>query len=411
MTCLPDAFSDSHEPPLWGEATRRAMRTFAISRERIDPELIQALAHVKAACARANVAIGALCTSRGEAIQAAAHEVATGLHAAQFPLTVWQSAAGAQTDANMNEVLARRAGELLAGSSGLPCAVDAERDVGLGHGPDDALPAATHVAALGLVNQRLLPALARLRGTLAVKAHYFRDLSAPARARVAPGTSLGQVFGALETRLASAQHALEAARGPLHELALGAGAGNAGDERGEFAALACTALAEALGQPLRPATDRVAALGRADAPVALHGALKYLALTLTQLARDVDALDLVPPDAEPACTGVEPALGEALAMAGAQVVGNDAALSAAAAGGALHGAAARPLVAHLLVQGALLLADAMQAFDAHLVRGLSAPAPSSAALPETSAERRAPYAVLRESAPEIHCRQRAFFDE
>lgn len=410
------AFHDL-EPPMWGDRTRRALSVFAISRERVAPELIQSLAWVKLACARANVASGALCPVRGEAIEAAALELVAGAHAGQFPLSVWQSATGAQTHDNINEVIARRASELLDESSGIRCEIDPVGDVALGHDAEDAFPTAIHLAAMQSLNQRLLPALARLRGTLAVKSHYYRDCEAlpggPGARQAPGGATLGQSLGALETQLSQAQQALEAARLPVLELAIGARATD--DARTDFAARVCVALAQGTGHAFRPAGDRFAAVGGSHALAGLHGALKNLAVTLNQVAQDVHAF--VPPLDRPVVPAgrmdglapsragpksqedLEPTLCETLAMISAQVIGNDAALSTASASGALHGQAARPLLAHLLLQSLRLLADGMAAFDTHLMRGLTAPARSRRRRRD-DADPRAPGVALREGGPD-----------
>ncbi len=371
---------DAADSPLWGERTRRAIETFAMSRERFAPELIQGLAWVELACARANVEMGLLCPVRGQAIEAAARELIHGAHAEQFPLTVWQSASGRQTHANVDEVLAQRAATLLDESAGIVVDISAADDVGLGHDADEAFAAATHVASALLVHQRLLPALARLRGTLAAKSHFYRDLGrADGASTRAAAPTLGEALGAFETQLSQAQRAIDAARGPVLELAIGANADDA--TRTEFAGRACAFLAEATGHAFRPAGDRFAALASADAMVQLHAALKGLAMALAQLS-DLGAwagsqldLDLEAADAHdaeaPACE-VQPAMCQAMTMICAQVIGNDAALSAGAACGALRGHAARPLIAHALVQSLLLLSDGIGSFEAHLMRGLAA---------------------------------------
>jgi fumarate hydratase class II len=381
------------DTPLWGARTRRALRTFANSNEHVAPELIHALAQVKLAGARANVEIGALGTARGEAIEAAARELLAGRHAGQFPLTMWQSAAAVQTNANVDEVIARRASVLLDAATGLADAIDPAKEVGLGHGAEDAVPSAMHVAAMTLLNHRLLPVVARLRGTLAAKSNFYRDVEAPSSVAAGPRThgmrarraTLGQVIGAFETQLALAQRAIEGARPPLLELPIGART----DEglRTEFAGRACAALARETGHAFRPAGDRFASLGSAGALVALHGALKILAVTLAQIAHDVEGLALdqsqgdadddedLAADEAASRSDVEPAMCEALTMIGAQVIGNDAALSAGTPPG---GAAAQPLIAHAVLQSLRLLADGIAGFDAHLMRGLavrSAPAP------------------------------------
>jgi fumarate hydratase class II len=371
---------------LWGAQTQRALGHFAISGERMPPELIHALAQLKAAGAHVNTALGRLDPAVGQAIEDAAAEVASGRHDAQFPLAVWQSGSGTQTNMNMNEVLACLAGRRLGR------AVHPNDEVNLGQSSNDMIPSAIHVATVVALGRRLLPALARLRGTLAVLSHRWGDIVKLGRTHLqdAVPMTLGQEFGAFESQLAAVQAALLAARAPVHQLAVGGTAVGTGlNTHPEFGARVCARLATQLGMPFVTAPDRFAALSSHDGLVALHGVLRMLAVALTKIANDLRWLASGPrgglgelrlPENEPGSSimpgKVNPSQCEAMVMVCAQVMGNDLAVAIGGSAGHLQLNTCKPLIAHNLLQSVRLLADAMDSFEQHAVRGLQPDLPA-----------------------------------
>jgi fumarate hydratase, class II len=376
------------EERLWGAQTQRSLQFFAISGERMPEELILALAATKLACARVNARLGLLSAETADAIATAADEILAGRHDAEFPLLVWQTGSGTQTNMNMNEVLANRASELLGGERGEKRRVHPNDEVNLGQSSNDSFPTAMHVAAAIAIRQRLLPALRRLRGTLALKAAAFADIVKIGRTHLQDATplTLGQEFSAYVAQLQHAESLLDAVLPPLYELAAGGTAVGTGlntDPR--FGELVAAELAEHSGLPFVSAPNKFAALAAHDALVAAHGALKTLAAALTKIANDVRWLasgprcglgELAIPENEPGSSimpgKVNPTQCEALTMLCAQVFGNDVAINFGGAAGNFELNVFKPLIAHNFLQSVRLLADGMASFDAHCARGIEA---------------------------------------
>ncbi|MES2295606.1 MAG: class II fumarate hydratase [Pseudomonadota bacterium] len=373
---------------LWGAQTQRSLETFRISSERMPPELIAALAETKRASARVNGALGLLDAAKADAIVRAADEVLAGQHADQFPLVVWQTGSGTQSNMNMNEVLANRASELLGGSRGQARLLHPNDEVNLGQSSNDIFPSAMHVAAAGALAHALLPALALLRATLGEKARQFGAIVKIGRTHLQDATplTLGQEFSGYEAQLALAQAQIEATLPTLLQLAVGGTAVGTGmNTHPEFGARVAAELAARSGLPFASAANKFAALAGHEALVGAHGALKSLATALMKLANDVRWMASGPrsglgeisiPENEPGSSimpgKVNPTQCEALTMLCCQVFGNDVALTIGAASGNFELNVYKPLIAHNFLQSARLLADGMRSFDTHCARGIGA---------------------------------------
>ncbi|MFC5300957.1 class II fumarate hydratase [Azospira restricta] len=397
-----DSFGDIEvaDERLWGAQTQRSLHHFAISDERMPAELIHALALVKAAAAAVNRDLGLLPAAKAAAIVAAANEVADGRHADEFPLSVWQTGSGTQTNMNINEVLANRASELLGGPRGKGRLVHPNDEVNRGQSSNDIFPTAMHVAAASAVTERLMPALARLTAALDDKANAFAGIVKIGRTHLQDATplTLGQEFSGYVAQLRHAAAAIAAALPALYQLAVGGTAVGTGlNAHPEFGARVAAALAARTGLPFAAAGNRFAALAGHDALVAAHGALKTLATALFKIANDVRWLASGPrsglgelrlPENEPGSSimpgKVNPTQCEALTMLCCQVLGNDVAIGVAGASGNFELNVFKPVIAHNFLQSVRLLADGMASFERHCVRGIEAQRERIAELVERS---------------------------
>ncbi|MBX3677849.1 MAG: class II fumarate hydratase [Rhodocyclaceae bacterium] len=373
---------------LWGAQTQRSLQYFAISTERMPPELVLALAAVKRACAVVNRDLGLLDGKTADAIAAAADEVLAGRHDGEFPLSVWQTGSGTQSNMNMNEVLANCASELLGGARGEGRLVHANDAVNLGQSSNDIFPTAMHVAACAGLRNNLLPALRALRERLAEKAAAFAGIVKIGRTHLQDATplTLGQEFSGYVAQLELAESYVAAALPPLQALAVGGTAVGTGlNTHAEFGARVAAELARQSGIPYSSAANKFAALAAHDALVAAHGALKTLAAALMKIANDIRWLasgprsglgELSLPENEPGSSimpgKVNPTQCEALTMICCQVFGNDVALNFGGASGNFELNVYKPLIAHNFLQSVRLLADGMASFEAHCVRGIEA---------------------------------------
>lgn len=383
-----DAFGDIEVAAdrLWGAQTQRSLEHFAISTERMPEEIILALARVKSACARVNRDLGLLPAATAAAIDTAATELVRGQHAQEFPLSVWQTGSGTQTNMNMNEVLANRASELLGGTRGRKRLVHANDEVNLGQSSNDVFPTAMHVAAVLGVAHRLLPALAGLRATLARKTLAFADIVKIGRTHLQDATplTLGQEFSGYGAQLEQAEALIVAALPLLHPLAIGGTAVGTGlNTHPEFGTRVAAELAADTGQPFVSAPNKFAALASHDALVAAHGTLKTLAVALMKIANDLRWLasgprcglaELSLPENEPGSSmmpgKVNPTQCEALIMVCCQVIGNDVALGIGGAAGNFELNVCKPLIACSFLQSVRLLGDGMASFERHCLRGV-----------------------------------------
>ncbi len=405
---------------LWGAQTQRSLAHFHISSERMPDEIIMALATVKRACALVNRDLGLLDKDKAAAIMQAADEVLDGVHRDEFPLSVWQTGSGTQSNMNVNEVLANRASELLGGMRGaarkvrpqlgaaepsgagvaashlLPQTADcvgnvskvhANDDVNLGQSSNDIFPTAMHVAAVTGIAQKLLPALNTLRASLQKKSESFADIVKIGRTHLQDATplTLGQEFSGYVAQLDLAASLLRAALTSLYPLAAGGTAVGTGlNTHAEFGARVAAELARSTGLPFVSAPNKFAALAAHDALVSAHGALKTLAVALMKIANDVRWLASGPrsglgeisiPENEPGSSimpgKVNPTQCEALTMLCCQVFGNDVAITMGGASGNFELNVFKPLIAHNFAQSVRLLGDGMTSFEEHCVRGIT----------------------------------------
>ena len=385
-----DSFGDIEVPAarLWGAQTQRSLHHFNISGERQPMEIIHALARIKSACARVNHALGLLPARKAQAIMAAADEVLCGLHDAEFPLMVWQTGSGTQTNMNLNEVLANRASELLGGARGEARLVHPNDEVNKSQSSNDVFPSAMNLAAVTAITGQLLPALTTLKNTLASKAATFDDLVKIGRTHLQDATplTLGQEISGWVAQLAQGERHLAAALPHLCELALGGTAVGTGlNCPPGFAEAVAQTLAQQTGLPLVSAPNKFEALAASDAQVHAHGALKTLAASLMKIANDVRWLasgprsglgELLIPENEPGSSimpgKVNPTQSEALTMLCAQVMGNDVAINIGGASGNFELNVFRPMIAHNFLQSVRLLADGMRSFHDHCAVGIVA---------------------------------------
>jgi len=383
-----DTFGDIEVPAdrLWGAQTQRSLHHFAISSERMPPELIRALALVKRSAARVNQALGTLDARKADAIAAAADEVLEGRHDAEFPLSVWQTGSGTQTNMNMNEVLANLASRRLGGPVGEARVVHPNDDVNRGQSSNDVFPTAMNVAVAVAIEERLLPAITRLRETLDAKARAFADIVKIGRTHLQDATplTLGQEISGWVAQLAHGEAHLRAALPHLQELALGGTAVGTGlNAHPRFGAMVAEELARATRIAFVSAPNKFEALAAHDALVFVHGALKTLAASLMKIANDVRWLASGPrsglgeiriPENEPGSSimpgKVNPTQCEALTMLCAQVLGNDVAVNVGGAMGNFELNVFKPLIVNATLQSVRLLADGARSFEEHCARGI-----------------------------------------
>jgi len=373
---------------LWGAQTQRSLEHFAISTERMPPELINALASVKRAAARVNFDLGLLDEAKASAITQAADEVLAGRHASEFPLAVWQTGSGTQSNMNMNEVLANRGSEILGGGRGEKRLLHPNDHVNMGQSSNDIFPTAIHVASANALAHTVLPALRDLRATLDAKAKAFAGIVKIGRTHLQDATplTLGQEFSGYVAQLDYADLAITAALPPLLELAAGGTAVGTGlNAHPEYATRIAAELADRLQLPFETADNKFAALAAHDALVAAHGAMKTLATALMKIANDVRWMasgprsglgEITIPENEPGSSimpgKVNPTQCEAVTMLCCQVFGNDVAITIGGASGNFELNVYKPLIAHNFLQSARLLADGMRSFDHHCAQGIEA---------------------------------------
>jgi fumarate hydratase class II len=371
---------------LWGAQTQRSLQNFDISGEQQPREIIKALAQVKRASAVVNHALGLQDEKKTGAIVAAADEVIAGRHPDEFPLVVWQTGSGTQTNMNVNEVLANRASELLGGERGESRLVHPNDDVNRSQSSNDVFPTAMHVAAVDAITHRLLPAIALLRGTLEAKSVAFMDIVKIGRTHLQDATplTLGQEFSGYVAQLDHGERHLRAALPHLCELALGGTAVGTGLNAPKgYAEQSASELARLTGLPFVTAPNKFEALASVDAMVHAHGALKTLAASMMKIANDVRWLasgprsgigELSIPENEPGSSimpgKVNPTQSEAVTMLAAQVFGNDVAINFGGASGNFELNVFRPMVAHNFLQSVRLLADGMRSFNDHCAVGI-----------------------------------------
>lgn len=370
----------------WGAQTERSLHHFKIGGERFPREMIRALGLIKKAAALVNRELGLLAPDKAEAIVQAADEVIEGRLDEHFPLVVWQTGSGTQTNMNANEVIANRAIERLGGTMGAKTPVHPNDDVNRSQSSNDVFPTAIHVAAVEQIAGRLIPAVEALRDALDAKARAFADIVKIGRTHLQDATplTLGQEFSGYVAMLDYALAGVRGALPGLSALAIGGtavGTGlNAPEDFGERMAARLAALT---GQPFTSAPNKFQALASHEAAVAASGALKTLACALMKIANDIRWLASGPraglgelriPENEPGSSimpgKVNPTQSEALTMVCAQVMGNDVAIGIGGASGNFELNVYKPLVIHNFLQSARLIADASESFREHCVVGI-----------------------------------------
>ena len=375
----------------YGAQTARSLHFFRIGGERFPRELIRALGIVKKAAALVNASLGILAKEKAELIVRAADEVIEGKLDEHFPLVVWQTGSGTQSNMNANEVIANRAIEMAGGVMGSKKPIHPNDDVNLSQSSNDVFPTAMHIAAAQDVRERLLPALQRLAATMRKKSEEFGGITKIGRTHLMDATplTLGQEFSGYAQQLEFGIARLETAIVDVYRLALGGTAVGTGlNAPAEFGELAAAKIADLTGLPFVSAPNKFEALAAHDALVQLSGTMKTLACALMKIANDVRWLasgprcgigEILIPENEPGSSimpgKVNPTQSEAMTMVCAQVIGNDVAVTIGGASGNFELNVYKPLIIHNVLRSSRLLADACDSFREHCVAGIQANEP------------------------------------
>ena len=370
----------------WGAQTQRSLENFPIGKERMPVQVISALGLQKKAAARANHALGRLDKELADAIEAAADEVATGQLDDHFPLVVWQTGSGTQTNMNANEVIANRANEMLGGKRGSRSPVHPNDHVNYGQSSNDCFPTSMHIAAVLTLEDLLIPALRNLSDQLSAKATEFEEVIKIGRTHMMDATpiTLGQEFSGYAAQVAAVLAGIEATVPALLQVAQGGTAVGTGlnAARG-FAERFAEELATVTGKPFVTMQNKFAGLAAHDALVALSGALNTAATAIMKIANDIRLLgsgprcalgELVLPANEPGSSimpgKVNPTQVEAMTMVCAQVMGNHMTVTVAGSQGHLELNAYKPVIIYNVLQSVGLLADASMSFANRCVAGI-----------------------------------------
>ncbi|MCO5144042.1 MAG: class II fumarate hydratase [Oligoflexia bacterium] len=376
---------------LWGAQTARSLKFFSISSEKIPQEVILALATVKKAAARANQKMGVLSEEKSKAIQSAADEVLAGKHFLEFPLSVWQTGSGTQSNMNMNEVLANRASEILGGERGEKRLVHPNDDVNKSQSSNDVFPTAMSVAAAMAMKDKVIPAVEELTKILEKKSQDFSKVIKIGRTHLQDATplTLGQEFSGYVAQLKHAKKHLDASLAHLYELALGGTAVGTGLNAPKgYDVASAKEIATLTSHPFITAPNKFESLAANDALVNAHGALKSLAASLFKIANDIRWLasgpraglsEITIPENEPGSSimpgKVNPTQCEALTMLCAQVMGNDVAISVGGSSGNFELNVYKPLLIHNFLQSCRMLGDGCDSFRQHCIEGVEPNAP------------------------------------
>ncbi len=377
---------DVEDARYWGAQTQRSLENFRIGTEKMPPSMIGALATIKKASAAVNHELGLLPETIAALITTAADEVIKGNHDAEFPLVVWQTGSGTQTNMNVNEVIANRAIELAGGTRGTKQPVHPNDHVNMSQSSNDVFPTAMHIAIAARIDSHLLPRVMQLREALDAKATAFMEIVKIGRTHLQDATplTLGQEMSGWVAQLDLGIAAIRATLPALYELALGGTAVGTGlNAHPDYAVKVAAKIAELTGRPFVTAKNKFAALASHDAIVACHGAIKTLATSLMKIANDIRWLasgprsglgELTIPENEPGSSimpgKVNPTQCEAMTMVCAQVMGNDVTISIGGASGNFELNVFKPLIAHNALQSIRLLGDACSSFEEHCARGI-----------------------------------------
>ena len=370
----------------WGAQTARSLHHFPIGTDLMPPPLIRALGILKEASARVNAELGKLPPEKAELIVAAAREVASGRLDDHFPLKIWQTGSGTQTNMNANEVIANRAIELAGGEMGSKVPVHPNDDVNMSQSSNDTFPTAMHISVVEEVTHRLLPAVRHLRETLAAKSAAFAGITKIGRTHLmdAVPLTLGQELSGYVAQLDADLRRIEGSLPDLYELAAGGTAVGTGlNTHPEFGTRVAAAIAEITGLPFTSAPNKFAALAAHDGLVATSGALRTLAVSLTKIADDIRWLGSGPrcgigelslPENEPGSSimpgKVNPTQSEAMIMVCIQVMANDAGVAIAGSRGNLELNVCKPVIIHNVMHSITLLTGACGAFTRFCVEGI-----------------------------------------
>lgn len=371
---------------LWGAQTERSLHFFAIGEQRMPLPLMHALAWIKWAAALVNQELHLIDAQRARAIAEAARAVAQGHHDDAFPLSVWQTGSGTQSNMNVNEVIARLATGRLQCGPGAPAPIHPNDEVNLGQSSNDVFPSAMHVAVARQAADALLPALHALRCALAEQARSLHDTIKIGRTHLQDATPvrMGQEFGGHEAQLALCEQQIRHALQGVQALAIGGTAVGTGlNTHAQFGHRVAARLAAELALPLVQSDNLFAAMAGHEALVAFHGSLKMLAVALTKIGNDIRLMGSGPraglgelqlPENEPGSSimpgKVNPTQVEALTMVCAQVMGHDVAIGFAASQGHFELNVYKPLIAYDTLDSLRLLSDAMRSFTTHCVAGI-----------------------------------------
>lgn len=372
----------------WGAQTQRSLEHFAIGHDRMPEELIRAFGILKKAAAEANLDLGLLKQDTVELISKAADEVIAGKHPHQFPLRVWQTGSGTQTNMNVNEVISNRAIEIAGGERGSKKPVHPNDHVNRSQSSNDTFPTAMHIAAASAIVQDLLPSIRELRDGLAAKQKQFDHIVKTGRTHLqdAVPLTLGQEFSGYVAQLDAAMANIKLTLPGLYELALGGTAVGTGlNSHPKFAETSAVKIAKLTGLPFVSAPNKFAALAAHDAFVFASGALKTLACALMKIANDVRWLgsgprcglgELILPANEPGSSimpgKVNPTQCEAMTMACVQVMGNDAAIGFAGSQGNFELNVFKPVIIHNFMNSVHLLTDSARMFNKYCVKDMEA---------------------------------------
>ena len=372
----------------WGAQTQRSLQNFRIGGERMPAPLVRALGIQKRAAAAANMKLGILDPKLGAAIMAAADEVIDGRLADHFPLVVWQTGSGTQTNMNANEVIANRAIEQLGGTMGSKAPIHPNDHVNMGQSSNDSFPTAMHIAAADEIVRSLIPALEHLRTALDAKADAFQDIVKIGRTHLQDATplTLGQEFSGYAAQVSYGIGRVKGALPQLYRLAQGGTAVGTGlNAKPGFAEAFAEEVAAFTGLPFVTAENKFEALATHDSLVDVHGHLNTLAVSLMKIANDIRLLGSGPrsgigelslPENEPGSSimpgKVNPTQSEAMTMVCAQVMGNHTTVTVAGATGHFELNVFKPVIAYNVLQSIRLLTDAATSFTDNCVVGIEA---------------------------------------
>ena len=372
----------------WGAQTQRSLHHFDIGDDPMPDEVIRGMAILKKAAALVNQDLGKIDAREAELIAQAADEILDGEHDDEFPLSVWQTGSGTQTNMNVNEVISNRAIELAGGARGSKDPIHPNDDVNMSQSSNDTFPTAMHIAAAESVVQRLVPAVRELRDALAAKSKEFDEIVKIGRTHLqdAVPLTLGQEFSGYVAQLDADLDRIDMVLPDLYELAIGGTAVGTGiNTHPEFGARAAAKIAELTGLPFVSAPNKFAALAAHDGLVMAHGALRTLAVSLLKIANDIRWLasgpraglgELVLPENEPGSSimpgKVNPTQSEAMTMVCVQVLGNDATVGIAGSQGNFELNVFKPVMIFNFLHSVALLSDACVAFRQFAVEGVQA---------------------------------------